>query len=435
MKSTGGIWARKSRLPTTVWLGICIVLVMGNATTYAADKEVVVWLWSAHMTSVTQAWTQTVTTGFEKENPGATLRFEYTDDWSSQKLTVAIAGGAPPDVSLVSMSRARTFYESGMLMELNSYVDKTPHMALDQFLPTAIPFVEREGRIYGLPWSLEANVVLYNREFLNEVGLDDQPQALNTWNDLITYGRALVKRDENQVIQRSGMVLAKGVPHFAAYLYANGGQFYNETGTKAAFHDSKGIETLEMMVRYAREYDVTRANAVGWRDIGNRTAAMAIGDSSNTGVIRAAAPDFVSWLGMAPIPRGPQGTRSSTASWSNMFSIPNGARNPDLAWSFIKLWLHPDMVVERFLHYGRENVTAPRRDFLQSHAFRTAMQDIPWMRVIPEVFNNAGPYPFIRFPDITAKMGPLLTRAERGEMAPAAALLEAQRVVNAILRE
>jgi spermidine/putrescine-binding protein len=72
MKSTGGIWARKSRLLTTVWLGICIVLVMGNAAIYAADKEVVVWLWSAHMTSVTQAWTQTVTTGFEKENPGAT---------------------------------------------------------------------------------------------------------------------------------------------------------------------------------------------------------------------------------------------------------------------------------------------------------------------------------------------------------------------------
>jgi ABC-type glycerol-3-phosphate transport system substrate-binding protein len=433
MRTRRRLSARKVHL--LVSLGICALLAMGGIAAHAADKEVVIWLWNAHMTNQYQSWADKVTASFEIENPGATLRFEYTDNWTSEKLIVAIAGGAPPDISLVSMSRARTFYELGMLTELNAYVDKTPHMALDKFLPTAVPFIQKGGKIYGLPWSLEANVVLYNREFLNESGLDDRPQALGSWDDLVSYARTLVKRDANQVIQRSGMILAKGVPHFAAYLYSNGGQFYNESGTSAAFNDSKGVQTLQMMVDYAREHDVTRVNAVGWRDIGNRTTAMAIGDTSSVNFIQPVAPDFVSWLGMAPIPRGPQGTRPSTASWSNMFSIPRGAKNPDLAWNFIKLWLKPEMVIQHFQHFGGQNVTSPRRDFLQSHAFRAAMQDIPWMRVIPEVFNNAGPYPFIRFPDITAKMGPLLTRAEKGEMAPAAALLEAQRIVNAILQE
>ncbi len=412
-----------------------VVLVMGGVVAHAADKEVVIWLWNAHLTDQYQSWAEKVTTSFEKENPRATLRFEYTDNWTSEKLIVSIAGGAPPDVSLVSMSRARGFSEAGMLTELNAYVDKTPHMALDKFLPSAVPFIQKAGKIYGLPWSLEANVVLYNREFLNEAGLDDRPQALGTWDNLIKYGRVLVKRDANQVVQRSGMIIRGGVPHFAAYLYSNGGQFYNEAGTAAAFNDSKGVQTLEMMVKYAREYDVTAARANWWKDLANRTAAMTIADTSSVDFIQPLAPDFVSWMGMAPIPRGPQGKRSSTASWSNMFSVPQGAKNPDLAWNFIKLWLKPDTVVQHFQHFGGQNVNSPRRDFLQSHAFRVAMQEIPYMAAIPEVFNNAGPYPFIRFPDITAKMGPLLTRAERGEMAPAAALLEAERIVNAILQE
>jgi multiple sugar transport system substrate-binding protein len=427
--------ATQRTLKAAAFVALAMVVVMGGMAVHAANQEVVVWLWNAHLTNQYQSWTEAVTAEFEKENPGSTLRFEYTDTWTSEKLIVAIAGGAPPDVSLISISRARDFYEAGMLTELNAYVDKTPHMALDRFLPVAMPFIQKDGRVYGLPWSMEANVILYNREFLNEAGLDDRPQALGTWDDLITYGRALVKRDANQVIQRSGMIIRSGVPHFAAYLFSNGGQFYNETHTASAFNDSKGVQTLEMMVKYAREYDVTAPSANWWKSLANGTTAMTVADTSSVNFIQPLAPDFVSWLGMAPIPRGPQGKHSSTAAWSNMFSIPVGAKNPELGWKFIQLWLSPEMVVRNFVHFGRQNVTSPRRDFLQSSAFRTAAQEIPYMTVIPEVFNYAQPYPFVRFPDITAKMGPLLTRAEKGEIAPAAALEEAQRIVDAILQE
>lgn len=422
------------------WLAMVLltclaVLTLGGAAQAAEKREVVVWMWTAHVTDQYQSWYERFTEWFEAENPGATIRFEFADTASGEKLTAAVAGGAPPDVSLVSIAHARTFYEAGMFRDLNKYVEQTPYLTLDNFLPTSVIFGQKDGKIFGLPWSLEAKSVLYNSDHLIEAGLDDRPESLRTWQDLVSYARHLVKREPDGRIGRSGFVSARGTIGFASYLYSNGGSFYNETGTAVSFNHSKGVDALEIMYRFAHEYDVTREGA-GWMDVTNGTASMVIGDTSATPRIRVAAPDFVSWMKMAPIPQGPQGTTPSTVSWSNMFVIPRGAAHPDLAWAFIKLWLSPEVQEEFFKHFGGDSVKSPRRDFLQSDAFRESMVEIPYMVMAPEIFGNAGPYPYIRFGDINRQMGPLLTQAERdGTLAPSAALAEAERIANSILQE
>lgn len=401
----------------------------------ANETELVVWMWSAHVTALHQTWQQKIKTWFEEENPGVTVRFEFTDTASGEKLIAAAAAGVPPDVTLVSLSRGRDFYERGILRELNNYIDKTPEVALDQFLPVSVIAGQKDGTVFGLPWSLEAKALQYNRDHLTEAGLDARPGAMASWDDMVEYSRRLVQRDANGVITRSGMVLGRGGINFTAYLHSNGGQFYNETGTAVAFNDSKGIEALEMMRRFQHEYDVTRPNAA-WADLANRTASMVIGDTSATGRLRAAAPDFESWVEMVAIPPGPQGERPSTVSWSNLFAIPTGAKNPDIAWDFIAMWLSAEKVVERFNNIGGASLTTPRRDFFQTDAFLDAIRRIPYMANMPDIFGNAGPYPHIRYPDISRALTPLLTQAERdGTMAPAAALAEAERIANVILSE
>ncbi len=418
-----------------VMIFVCIaMLALGGMAQAAEKQEVVVWMWTAHVTEQYQTWYERFTKWFEEENPGATIRFEFADTASGQKLTAAVAGGAPPDVSLASIAHARTFYEAGMFIDLNKYVEQTPHLTLDNFLPTSVVFGQKDGKIFGLPWSLEARAVLYNRDHLIEAGLDERPEALATWDDLVSYAQRLVRREPDNSISRSGFVSGRGPTNFAAYVYSNGGSFYNEAGTAVAFNDSKGLEALELMARFANEYDVTRAGA-SWTDVQNGTASMVIGDTSATPRIRVAAPDFIEWMRMAPIPRGPQGTTPSTVSWSNMFVIPRGASNPDLAWAFIKLWLSPEVQEEFFKHFGGDSVKSPRRDFLQSDAFRDAMLEIPYMVIAPEIFSNAGPYPYIRFSDINRQMGPLLTQVEQGTLAPSAALAEAERIANSLLKD
>ena len=413
-------------------LGVAL-LAMGGVAQAAENEEVLVWMWTAHVTEQYQTWYVRFTEWFEQENPGATVRFEFADTASGEKLTAAVAGGAPPDVSLASINFARTFYEAGMFTELNHYIEQTPHLSLDNFLPASVIFAQKDGRVYGLPWSLEARAVQYNARHLSEAGLDARPEALATWSDLVTYAQRLVRRDADGTFVRSGFVSGGGPSNFAAYLYSNGGSFYNQTGTAVAFNDSRGIEALELMARFAREYEVTAPGAT-WDDINRGTASMAIGDTSATPRIRAAAPDFVEWMRMAPIPRGPQGTTPSTVMWSNMFVIPRGASKPDLGWAFMKLWLSPGVQEEFFKHFGGESVRSPRRDFLRSDTFRESMLTIPYMVVMPVIFENAGPYPYIRYTDINREMTPLLNQVERGTLAPAAALAEAERIVNALLQ-
>jgi len=400
----------------------------------AGRQEVVIWMWTAHVTDLYQSWYERVKAWYEAENPGATLRFEFVDTAAGEKLTAAVAGGAPPDVSLASIHHARTFYEAGMFTPLNRYIEATAEMHLDQFLPSSVVFGQKDGVIFGLPWSLEARAVLYNKVDLIEAGLDDRPTALTTWDDLVAYAQRLVKKDAGGAVTHSGMVLGRGPSNFAAYLYANGGSFYNEAGTAVAFNDARGIEALEFMARFYREYEVTRPGAA-WTDIRSGTASMVIGDTSSIPGFQAQNPDFTSWLQMAPIPRGPQGEHTSTVSWSNMFVIPRGAKNPDLGWNFIKLWLSPEATIERFLHFGGAYINSARRDLLRSPQFARSVEQYPYLAVSPEIFNNARPYPYIRFSQINAQMAPLLTQAENGTLAAAAALAEAERIANAILQQ
>lgn len=416
---------------------MCLGLLGLGIPAFAADEEreeVVVWMWTAHVTDLYQSWYEKMIQWFEEENPGLTLRFEFVDTAAGEKLMAAVAGGAPPDVSLASIAHARTFYEGGMFLDLNRYVEQTPHMSLDNFLPASVQFGQKDGKIFGLPWSLEARAVLYNRKHLTEAGLDDRPQALDTWDDMVRYAQHLVRRDSDGAIFRSGMVLGMDTSNFAAYLYSNGGSFYNESGTAVDFNNSKGIEALELMYRFTNEYDVTRPGA-GWVDVTNESASMVIGDTSSISRFQAVAPDFVEWLDMAPIPRGPQGERSSTVSWSNMFVIPRGASNPDRSWRFIELWLSPRVQEEFFVHFGAMSIRSARRDFFQSAAFAESVRNVPYMEIAPEIFTYAGPYPYIRFTDINRQISPLLTQARNGTMAPSAALAEAERIANAILQD
>lgn len=415
-------------------IALCISAV--GITSHASEKEeVLVWVWSAHSTELFNTWFDKVTELFEEENPGLTLRFGFSGAHGGESLIAAVAGGVPPDVYLVNATDAQALYDRGVISDLNSYIDQTPHMSLDNFVPASVQFGQKDGKVFGIPWSLEARAILYNRWHLEEAGLDIRRENLSTWDDVVTYGRRLVRYGDttNEVI-RSGFILGGGTTNFAAYLYANGGEFYNETGTAVAFNDSKGIEVAEMMARFFNEYNIGRKGAPR-SDIISERASMVISDTSAVSAFVASAPDYADWLDMALIPTGSQGERSSTILWSNMFVIPQGVKSPDNAWKFFELWHKPEVQEAYFVHFGGISIRSPRLDFFQSDAFFESMRSRPYMEIQPDIFTYAKPIPYIRQGDIGAVMGPLLTQVEQGTLDPASALAEAERVANTILSE
>ena len=404
----------------------CVVV----ASAAEQKTEVLVWMWPSHSRELYLEWNQELTRRLRSKSR-ATLQFEFHD---MQKFVVASAAGVPPDVTLASVMYARQYYESGLYRELNAYIESTPHMTPDNFLPASMVAAQKDGRIYGMPWSWEARSIYVNTSHLAEAGLSTDPEAIATWKVLVDYAKRLTKMDASGEIVRSGFITTVNTADFASFLYSNGGHFYSATKRRwrltALRSRSAGV--------YARLATRTTLCAKGpaGSDFDGEIASMVIRDTSSIPTLLHDVPELVrERLIILPIPQGPQSDGRSGVSWSNMWVIPSNAKHPDLAWEFIQLFLSPQAVVDRFVHWGSFYINFARLDALKSREFLTALREHRCMSQIPRIFNTAGPYPHIYYQDINRGIASLLQRSARdGLLAPTAALDEAERVANAILQ-
>ncbi|MGI6083710.1 MAG: ABC transporter substrate-binding protein [Limnochordia bacterium] len=415
------------RVVTRVFVvaAICVLGIAVASVQSFAEQEVTVWLWTAHSTEDRMAWNEKFTESYEMQNPGCTVRFAFTN-FGPEPLIVATAAGSVPDVSLVSAAYGRDLYEAGVMRDLNDFVERTPHVSMDKFIPAAQIFNQKDGRVYGIPWSIEAEAILYNKTHVLEAGLDPSPNSLATWDALLTYARRLTQTDADGTITRSGYEPCHSMICFTSFLYSNGGEFYREDGRAVAFNSDKGVQAVEFMASIMHQNQVFRS---GHTVIDGTTASMGHKHTSST------RRGFTEWLMMAPIPKGPQGDQPRGATWSNMWVIPRSAPNPELSWTFIEHWLRPEVQEAEFLHFGGLHPRAPLKDFFRQRAFVQASRTIPYMEAMSGIFLNAKPIAYIRQTDINKVLAPRLTDAvNRGTLVPKAALDEAARLANAILQ-
>ena len=193
-----------------LWILVCLmILALGLPVTAQAKKEeIVVWLFGSHFGDANplhESWFENIAELFEQENPGYTVSIHPSSANTTQRLLASIASGTDiPDVVMLLYADARGLYEQGALLELNEFIDRTPHMAMDNFLPTARRMVQKEGKIYGMPWTFEAHPHAFRMDYANESGLDTNPEAWATWDDLVRYAQLMTRLDGSGNVTRAG---------------------------------------------------------------------------------------------------------------------------------------------------------------------------------------------------------------------------------------
>ena len=115
-----------------------------------------------------------------------------------------------------------------------------------------------------------------------------------------------------------------------------------------------------------------------------------------------------------------------------MFVIPEAARNPDLGWAWIETLLDPDLQAKLI---EMHELISPYRQPYSSRAARETVRQRPYLFNTAEILANAGPYPYIRFREISEVINPMLTRMANGQLAPESLLSEVTRLVNPILKQ
>ena len=122
--------------------------------------------------------------------------------WGLDELLVAYAAGASPDVWTHGGAALGALAHQGLMAPLERWLETWEHR--DDVAPQVYALTTYQGEIVALPWrGIAVGAMPYRADFFAEVGLDpDSPPQ--TWDDLVEYGRRLVRRDAEGILLRNG---------------------------------------------------------------------------------------------------------------------------------------------------------------------------------------------------------------------------------------
>ncbi|WP_116133952.1 sugar ABC transporter substrate-binding protein [Tropicimonas sp. IMCC34043] len=155
-----------------------------------------------------------------------------------QKYAIAAAGGSAPDALSLDLIYTPAFASSGQLKDITELAKSLPY--LDQLSPAHLSVGTFEGKIYGLPFSADASVLLWNKDLYRKAGLDPEKGPTN-WAEIREAAAAVGALGDNTYgFYFSGNCGGCNIFTFTPLIWASGGDIFADDGNKAT------LDTPEM---------------------------------------------------------------------------------------------------------------------------------------------------------------------------------------------
>lgn len=199
-------------------------------------------------------------------------------------------------------------------------------------------------RAYAIPNSTDARALYYNEDLLERAGLVDangKARPPRDWDELEAYSLKLTERDSRGNLTRLGFAPLFGNSWLYLYSWLNGGEFMSPDGRTCTLNDPRAVDALQFIVRlYDRLGGVERVEAfqstfqaAELDPFLTGKVAMKIDGDYFQNTIALHAPRMRFAVAPPPAPRG-----RDSVTWSGGYSwvIPAGAKNPEMAFEFIR---------------------------------------------------------------------------------------------------
>lgn len=337
-----------------------------------------------------------------------------------EKLLTSLAGGQVPDVVLWDRYQTSLYAPKGALAPIDDLVEEDS-VDLDAFYEPALGEMEVDGELYGLPLLVDNRSLFVNETQLAEAGVTPP----TTWDELRSAAVTLTQ-DEGGTLSRAGFDLSDpGL--FNQYLAQAGGDLLNDDETKTAFNSPEGLEVLEFWQELMDDGVYQQGFGDGSDPFAEGTVAM-----KYDGPWALSTLDQVDGLqyGVTQPVTGPDG---DTGAYMGGFGlvIPEGARNVEGAWEFMKWWTtQPENGVE----FGKISGWIPANVEAANDPYFT---EDPHYAPFIETLDYAGVRPSVEgFSDVEGKaLVPALEQFMAGELTAEQALEQAQRQGDQILAD
>lgn len=237
------------RLLLTALLALLVLAGCSHAGAQNGPVEIRYWTgWTGHELEAQRR----LVDEFNRTHPGIRIRI-LSVFGSYQKVRIAFAGGATPDVcSAVWSDELAGYAMRGVLTPLDEKLAASGR-SVNEWVPGVARMLQYRDRTYGLAVTANTSFIVYNKQIFREAGLDPErpPQTIQELDRAVD---ACTKLGEGGRLQQYGMRPQE--LHRWAYVF--GGQWYDPaTGSVTANHP-KNVEALRWMASYSRRYDVSR---------------------------------------------------------------------------------------------------------------------------------------------------------------------------------
>ncbi len=269
---------------------------------------------------------------FNASHPTIHVNYVVVNDPVTKFLTASTSGQAP-DVMIWDRNGTALYAPKGVLEPIDAYMAKDGVTA-NSFYAEAFREMTYNGKTYGLPMTVDARALFYNKKLLAAAGVTPP----TNWDELEQDAIKLTKWNGNK-LQVAGFSLSDpGL--FSMYLMQAGGQMLSADNSKTAFNSPAGLAVLNY---WDKLINTDKVYQVGFESgLGQGTDAFVTGQVAMMYSGPWALSTYEKYgkdldFGIVPAPAGPNGDKGSVMGGFGMV-IPSAAKNKDAAWEFIKWW-------------------------------------------------------------------------------------------------
>lgn len=395
----------------------------------SGPKELTLANWA---TSVGNAAAEATRKAFGDQFGGVAFEEQVTP-WAEyiNKQIVLMASGSAPDVVTSENEQFPAFAKGNLFKSLAPFFTKDKSFAAKDFFPQLNAGYTSRGELYCLPSDLAPiPAVFANKRLFDAMGLTIPSEAASnnaTWDSVVELARKLTKPDGSQY--------GLHIEYFETVPYSGGAAYVNDrtVPTKGALDDPRWARSVDLWVDWTTKQKIMPiaadrerlGNSNGWALFAQNKVAMFISGPWHIRNFLQEDPQLP-W-DMFWVPRlAAGGPRKFRTGGSGHGMTPN-ARNPDLAWEWLKFnsgkpgyeigqqHVPPEVV--------RLRAHVPSNDLEVARLKKLGMTNIDIMvKGAPDVVW----WPFhAEWPRINGQvLGPVRSRLLRGEEAPAPALKE-----------
>jgi multiple sugar transport system substrate-binding protein len=295
--------------------------------------------------------------GFEKENPGITVKIsQYAVDAYFTKLTAGFVAGNAPDAFQNSVQFFDAYAKQGQLEPLDSYL-KASKFDLGRFNVGVKAWTYTDGKQYGLPLDWAASAIYFNKDLVQKAGLTDKDIESMDWNPEnggtfdstvahLSVDDKGVRGDEagfdktHVATYGSGLLGSNdflGQTTWDGFLSTTGWRLGNKSSwpTQFRYADPKFVETMKYM------------RSLSDRGFAPKFGEFTIGDTEQLASGKVALTSGGSWsattfaklpgmhVGIAPTVLGADDKTRSVMSNSNGNELWAGSKNKQAAWKWM----------------------------------------------------------------------------------------------------